>query len=222
MEQAQSQAAASLASLRSAEAQLDLLTLRAPFRGTLGARQVDVGAVVAPGNRIVTIEDRSRLIVEFRVRGDAWTYVKPGLRFTLDPPHPGAEGIAGQVTFVDSAIDATTRTMLLRGVVDNTTLGLPAGLFVGVWLEIAVRPQALAVPAAAVARDLAGAYVYVVGADGRAKRRAIATGSRDAEMIEVRSGLAAGERVVTAGAFRLRDGDRVTAGDPPAPAAGRS
>ncbi len=209
LEQAQTQAAASLSSQRIAEAQLDMTTLRAPFAGTLGPRQVDAGAIVGGTDRIVTLEDRRQLTIELRVPSRYLARLRPGMVFDVDVPDHGIDLGQGRLSYVDVAVSTDTRSLLLRGVLDNREGRLIPGLFVRVALELAQRPDAVLVPEGAVLRDLLGTYVFTLERDGAARRRPIRVGLRRGGMVEALEGLRPGERVVTTGAFRLRDGDPV-------------
>lgn len=208
VEQAQSQVAASLSALRVSEARLELTALRAPFAGTLGTRHADPGAMLNAGDKIVVLEDRSKLLVEIRVPSRYLPQVRPGMEVSLDVPYLAENLGRGRLILVDGSVSADTRSILLRAEVDNSAGRLTTGLFVRVVLRLAMRPDAVVVPEQAVVRELVGAFVFVVE-DGVAKRRAVQLGVYRDGIVEVAQGLKAGERVVTVGAFRLRDGDRV-------------
>jgi membrane fusion protein (multidrug efflux system) len=217
VEQAQSTVASSQATVLVNQRQLDLTTLSAPFAGTLGTRYVDEGAMLNAGDRIVTIEDRSRLFVEIRVAGRYLPRLHPGMPVRLDIPDIQEELGPGTLTFVDTSVSIDTRSVLLRAEIENPGDRLTPGLFVRVVLQLATRENAVVVPADALVRELVGSFVYVVE-NGLAVRRAVTLGAHQDTMIEIRDGLKAGERFVTVGAFRLRDGDRVQ--ETAAPAAG--
>lgn len=217
VEQAQSTVAASQATLQVNERQLELTTLHAPFAGALGTRFVDEGAMLNTGDRIVTIEDRSRLFVEIRVAGRYLPRLRAGMPVELDVPDIQEHLGQGALTFVDTSVSMDTRSVLLRAEIDNPEDRLTPGLFVRVTLQLGTRPDAVVVPEDALVQELVGSFVYVVE-DGVARRRAVTLGTRQPGTVEVRTGLKAGERIVTVGAFRLRDGDRVQ--EQPAPTGG--
>ncbi|CAH0159601.1 efflux RND transporter periplasmic adaptor subunit [Roseomonas sp. CECT 9278] len=208
VEQAQSTVASSQATVLVNERQLELTTLRAPFAGALGTRYVDEGAMLNAGDRIVMIEDRSRLFVEIRVAGRYLPRLRQGMPVRLDIPDIQEELGPGVLTFVDTSVSVDTRSVLLRAEIENPGDRLTPGLFVRVVLQLATRADAVVVPADALVRELVGSFVYVID-NGVAVRRAVTLGTHQDNMVEIRDGLKAGDRIVTVGAFRLRDGDRV-------------
>jgi membrane fusion protein (multidrug efflux system) len=218
VEQAQSTVAASQATVLVNERQLAQTTLRAPFAGALGTRFVDEGASLNAGDRIVTIEDRSRLFVEIRVAGRYLPRLHAGMPVRLDIPDIQEQLGPGVLTFVDTSVSIDTRSVLLRAEIENPGDRLTPGLFVRVVLQLGTRANAVVVPSDALVRELVGSFVYVVE-NGVATRRAVTLGTHQDNMIEIRDGLKAGERFVTVGAFRLRDGDRVQETAAPAAAA---
>jgi membrane fusion protein, multidrug efflux system len=210
LEQAQSRASASAANVTIDERRLEQLTLRAPFAGRLGSRQVDVGAFVLTGDTIVRLDDTAELQIEFRMPSTV------ALRVTQSMPvHvqvPGTESdqtVDGSLSFIDPTISTDTRSVLLRALVPNTGQQLRPGLYVRVSLDLETHPDALVVPIDAIANDLNDSYVFVVDAKNIAHRRPVTRGLTDGRQVELLTGVTAGEQVVTVGQFRLRDGDTV-------------
>jgi RND family efflux transporter MFP subunit len=208
VEQAQSEAAAGVADLRTSQARLELTTLRAPFAGSLGVRLIDAGAIVSTGDKIVTIEDRSRLFVDIRVPSRYLSSLHAGMDVALRMPGTDANLGIGKLTLVENNVSSDTRSVLARAELDNSDGRLAPGLFVRASIVLGTRPDAVVVPAEAVQRELVGAYVFVVN-DGIATRRAVVLGQDHGSNVEVSQGLKVGERIVTIGAFRLNSGDRI-------------
>jgi membrane fusion protein (multidrug efflux system) len=203
LEQAQSRASASAANVTIDERRLEQLTLRAPFAGRLGSRQVDVGA-------FVRLDDTAELQIEFRMPSTV------ALRVTQSMPvHvqvPGTESdqtVDGSLSFIDPTISTDTRSVLLRALVPNTGQQLRPGLYVRVSLDLDTHPDALVVPIDAIANDLNDSYVFVVDDKNIAHRRPVTRGLTDGRQVELLTGVTVGEQVVTVGQFRLRDGDTV-------------
>lgn len=210
LEQAQSRASASAANVTIDERRLEQLTLRAPFAGRLGSRQVDVGAFVLTGDTIVRLDDTAELQIEFRMPSTV------ALRVTQSMPvHvqvPGTESdqtVDGSLSFIDPTISTDTRSVLLRALVPNTGQQLRPGLYVRVSLDLDTHPDALVVPIDAIANDLNNSYVFVVDDKNIAHRRPVTRGLTDGRQVELLTGVTVGEQVVTVGQFRLRDGDTV-------------
>lgn len=208
LEQAQSRAAASQAELQIDEHKLNHLTVRAPFAGTLGSRHVDAGAYVSGTEPIVRLDDLTSLKIEFRLPSSVTQRATDGMAVEVRVPDAPGLAVRGQLSFIDPVVSTDTRSVLLRAVVPNGDRRLRPGLFVRVTLDLGVHPTAVVVPAEAITRELAATYVYVV-TDGIARQRPVGTGLSDGTDVEILSGVAGGEQVVTVGQFRLRDGERV-------------
>ena len=127
---------------------------------------------------------------------------------------------SGTVSAVDNQIDTTTGTVKVRAQFDNTDNALFPSQFVNARLLVKTLHDVVTVPTPAIQRGAPGAYVYVIGADSTVSVRQITTGPVDGDLTAVNSGLAAGDRVVTDGTDRLRDGLHVSIA-PPSGAAGR-
>ncbi len=210
LEQAQSRASASAANVTIDERRLEQLTLRAPFAGRLGSRQVDVGAFVLTGDTIVRLDDTAELQIEFRMPSTVALRATQGMPVHVQVPGTESDQTAdGSLSFIDPTISTDTRSVLLRALVPNTGQQLRPGLYVRVSLDLDTHPDALVVPIDAIANDLNDSYVFVVDAKNIAHRRPVTRGLTDGRLVELLTGVTAGEQVVTVGQFRLRDGDTV-------------
>ena len=218
LEQAQSRAAVSQSDLLINQRKLDQLTLRAPFPGTLGAHNVDEGAYLNTGQTIVRLDDTSQFEIEFRMPASVAPLMKDGM-----PIHVRLRGkedevdSVGKLSFIDPVASTDSRSVLLRALVPNKQGVLRPGLFVHVRLDLDAHDNALVVPVSAVLLELSGSYVFVVDDKNIARRRLVQTGLSDDMMIEIVTGLKAGEKVVTIGQFRLSDGDAVKIVPEPVP-----
>jgi membrane fusion protein, multidrug efflux system len=217
-EQAQSRAAASQANVQISDTKLSQLTLRAPFAGTLTSAQVDVGALVNMGQTIVTLEDTSKLDVEFRLPAAvAWRLTPDGPIHITVPDAPATSIPDGRLSFINPVISTDTRSILLRAEVDNVVAHVRPGLYVRVTVDLSVHQKALIVPTRAIGFSLAGSYVFIVDDKNIAHQRSVTVGLTNGDHSEILTGVKAGEQVVTVGQFRLRDGDTVKV-IPPTPA----
>jgi membrane fusion protein (multidrug efflux system) len=218
LEQAQSRAAVSRSDLLINQRKLDQLTLRAPFPGTLGAHNVDEGAYLNTGQTIVRLDDTSQFEIEFRMPASVAPLMKDGMPIHVRLPGKEDEvDSVGKLSFIDPVASTDSRSVLLRALVPNTQGMLRPGLFVHVRLDLDAHDHALVVPVSAVLLELSGSYVFVVDDKNIAKRRLVQTGLSDDMMIEIVTGLKAGEKVVTIGQFRLSDGDAVKIVPEPVP-----
>ncbi|OZI77550.1 efflux RND transporter periplasmic adaptor subunit [Bordetella genomosp. 12] len=197
------QAAAALA-----QAKLDKMTIRAPFAGMVGLRNVSVGDYVNQGQDLAPLEAIDPLKVDFRVPEMYLSKLKAGqsLGVRLDAL-PGQER-SGQVYAVSPLVDAGGRSILLRATVPNADHVLRPGMFARVQLQFG-QDRALVVPEAALAPAGQSQYVFRVR-DGRAEKIEVGVGERREGRAEILTGLGAGDQVVIAGLQRLTDGAPVS------------
>jgi membrane fusion protein (multidrug efflux system) len=199
-------------------AQLSDRVITAPFDGVLGLRQVSPGSLVTPGTPIATLDDISVIKLDFTVPERYLAVLERGQDITaLSETYPDRE-FAGKVASVDSRVDPVTRSVTVRAEIPNPERRLRPGMLLTVRLYQAPR-QAIVVPEIAVTQIGTDAYVYRVGEDQTASRVKVTLGARRRGEVEIASGLAQGDTIVTEGAVKLRDGARVTSA-PSAAAAG--
>jgi membrane fusion protein (multidrug efflux system) len=209
------------ASLRSADAELALTTarleratVRAPFDGVVGLRDISVGRYVTPGDELVRLQRIDPLDLDFRVPERFLTKLAPGQKVTVSVDAVPGDAFPGTITALDPLVDVNGRAVRVRASVANPELVLRPGLFARVSLEVDPRPDAVLVPEAAVTLQERGPVVYRI-ADGRAVETPVTTGVRRGGRVEITRGLAAGEEVVVSGQVRLRDRTLVEIVPPP-------
>lgn len=215
LEQAEAQRAAAEVRVALAKERLQKATIQAPINGIVGLRAVSVGSYLTPGQTVVTLTDIDPIKVDFRVPELLLQSVKVGqkIRVTVDAI-PG-RSFDGEVYAIDPVVDVNGRAIRLRALIPNKDLALRPGLFARVAIVTGTRPQALTVPESAVIPDGNAKAVFVVE-DAKAKLTRVTLGKRLPGSVEVTEGLKAGQRVVTAGQIRLRDGAPVQVAQPQA------
>lgn len=209
---------------RASAARLDDLIIRAPFNGRVGIRQVSLGALVDNRVAVTTLDDVSRMRLDFAIPEtlvsrvkvgaviDATTLAYPGRRFT------------GTVAVIDTRIDTVTRSAKLTAIIPNEDGALKPGMFMNVALQVAARENALLAPEEAIVAEGPRQIAFVVK-DNKIERRVVTIGQRQQGKVEIVAGLAVGETIVVRGVQRIRQGQTVQtrpAAPPPAnvPAAG--
>ena len=212
--------AADAAAEAAAKLRVEWCELRAPIAGRAGRRLVDPGNLVKENEtELLVIQGLDPLNVEFSLselrlaelqKALAAGPVKAEVRLPDDPGPP----LAGEVTFVDNAVQAGTGTVLLRVTLPNPERRLWPGRFVRVRLPLASLPGALQVPALAPQTSATGPFVYVVKDDGTAELRPVRLGPRVGDAVVVESGLKAGEKVVVQGHLGVMPGGKVRAEAP--------
>lgn len=205
---------AAQANVALAEARLAKTSIAAPFSGIVGFRNISVGAYVSPGDRIVELASIDPLKVEFRVSETYLPNLRSGLPVTVTVDALPGETITGKITAIDPIVDVSGRAIRLRAELPNPDGRLSPGLFARIRIVIEERSEAMVVPEAAVFRDEGKLFVYRLE-DGKAVKTPIEIGLRSPGDVEIRSGLASGAVVITAGQLLLRDGAAVEVVDGP-------
>ena len=203
------------------QSRLEKSSIRAPFNGVLGVRSVSPGAYIKPGEDLVMLEDIDPIKVEFRIPETYSRQVKPGQHIAVRVDAYPGELFSGEVYVIDTRMDSQTRTMLLRGRIPNAKKNLRPGMFARVALILATRSNALVVPEQAMVPFGGDQFVYRV-IDGKAVQTRVEPGRRMDGKVEIKTGVNAGDSVITAGQMKLRDGMPVAVLDnkaPPPPAA---
>jgi len=198
------------------EARSSKTTIRAPFAGTIGLRQVSIGDYVKEGQDIVNLESLDALKVDFRVPELALSQVRDGqtLQITLDAMPDRAYD--GRVVAINPLIDLNGRAIVIRAQVPNVDGKLRPGMFARVRLFTSGMKDTLVVPEESLFPVGDDKYVYKV-VDSKATRQKIEIGARRDGKVEVLNGLTPNDVVVTAGAIKLREGAAVQlANTPPA------
>jgi len=198
------------------EARLNLArcTISAPFAGVCSKRMADDGSLVAAGvTRLINIRSYDPLDVEFSVPEQHLAVLREAqargsVRVEI-VPRGETNLYTGKLTFIDNAVNSLTGTILLRAQVPNADLRLWSRQFVDVYVAAGMIPEALMVPESAVQFGKQGTFLYAVTSDDKADMRPIRTGIRHDDMIQIISGVAAGDRVVVQGQLMLRPGAAV-------------
>jgi membrane fusion protein (multidrug efflux system) len=192
------------AELLQIEAQLEKTEIRAPFGGVIGLRWVSLGAYLSSQTTIAALLDLDPVKVDFSVPERYASLVEDGDKISYT-----VEGIdrtfTGVVYAIEPGVDPETRALRMRARSTNRDGLLRPGTFANIDLAVRSVPDALAVPAIAVIPELGGTKVWV-HADGRAEARSVTTGIRTESMVQITSGLEAGELVITTGLLQLQSG----------------
>ena len=213
------------------QAVIERKTIRAPFSGILGIRQVNLGQYLAGGDPLVTLQSVDPIYVNFGVPQQAAARVPIGraVRVTTDGV-TGAEW-TGRVTAIDSLVDEATRNIRVQATLANPGGRLRPGMFVQSEVALGASQTVIALPASAISYAPYGDSVFVVsdlkddsGKSYRGVRQQfVKAGPARGDQIAVLSGIKPGDEVVTSGVFKLRNGaavlvnNTVQPGNDPAP-----
>lgn len=196
-----------------ARVELARTEIRAPFDGMVGARLVSPGDRVMGGMNLggtsgdttglVQIDAVDRLKLVFSVPEIAIPIMEVGAPVELSvTPYPGRR-FKGQVYFVAPSVDPRNRRVLLKAYVPNADHEMRGGMSATVFLEIDHRANALVVPEASVVYDVAGSFVWRLRDDDTAEKVPVEIGVRQDGAVEIAKGLAAGDRIVSAGTHKV-------------------
>jgi multidrug efflux system membrane fusion protein len=211
---AQATLAGSQAAVEQARLNLQYATIRAPITGRTGS------LLVREGN-LVRANATQPLVVINRIRPILVRFAVPAANLPLIQEHLGKNIVVraeaagggdpseGALSFMDNAVDTATGTILLKGRFPNDDGSLWPGSFVNVRLQLYVEPNALVIPAAAVVSGQQGSFVFVIQADSSAATRAVTVNRTAGDFAVVSGDVQPGDRVVTDGQLRLRQGSKV-------------
>lgn len=186
--------------------------IKAPFDGVLGLRNISRGALVEPGDVITTLDDDGFMKLDFTVPSVYLSALAPGLRIEAKSRAYGDRVFDGVVRGVESRVDPVTRAVQVRALIPNPDRTLKPGLLMRV--EMLVEPrEAVVIPEGAIQQQGEDHFVMAVadaeGGAPTAERRQVQVGTRKPGLVEVREGLAAGERVITDGNDKVRPGQSI-------------
>ena len=220
------------AAIAAARIQLEYTTIRTPIEGRVGIRQVDVGNILhgssgmegggghsPPGgssDTLVVITQHHPIAVLFTLPQDQLPLVRQAL--AKEKPEVdvydrnGAHSLdKGRLLVVDNQIDNATSTIRLKALMPNKGETLWPGQYVSARLQVGTHAKPVTIPGTALLRGEQGEYVYVIQDDSSVAVRKVTSGAVLGDVVEIQSGLEAGENVVADGQYRLKPGSKVTA-----------
>jgi multidrug efflux system membrane fusion protein len=221
------------AAIDTAKVQLSYCYIHSPIDGRAGQRLVDLGNVVNPGgpisnsdsssgvssNALLVIERLNPIYADFTISQSNLTAVQEqmragGLRAEVKLPDTPGDGVFGQLTFVDNAVQTETGQVTLRATLPNPDHRFWPGRFVNVRLMLGSIAGAVLIPATAPQLSANGSYVYVVLPDSTAEQRMVTLGQRQGDLVVVEKGVAAGEMVVINGQLGVTPKGKVAIQEP--------
>jgi multidrug efflux system membrane fusion protein len=208
---AEQQVAAARAGLGLAVSQMRYASVVAPISGIVTQKMAHAGDLAAPGRPVLVIEGLNKRQVRTNVSGDVFARIKTGEKVSIVPDGLAGQGpVEGVIAQVVPVADPVSHTYLVK--IDLPTgSALPSGNFVRVGFAVGSR-EGIRVPAAAVADRAGITGVFAVDAQGIAHYRMVRTGAAEQDMVEIQSGLNAGDKVVVSNVEQLENGDKVSEG----------
>lgn len=223
----------SLAELTQALAQADNIraliarkTIRAPFAGRLGIRQINLGQVIKDGQAIVTLQSLDPIYVNFLLPQQLLAQIRTGLTVRVTSDALPDRVMTCKITAISPEVDAATRNIRVQATLDNPDQSLRAGMYVNVAVVLPAKAEVLIIPATAVLHAPYSDSVFVIeekkGDDGSpagtvVRQQFVRLGEKRGDFVAVISGIKADETVVSTGAFKLRNGQGVVVDNKLAP-----
>jgi membrane fusion protein, multidrug efflux system len=200
------------------QALVDKKTIRAPFSGRLGISTVNPGQYVNPGDKIVTLQQLNSLYVDFYLPQQELSRVVLGqvVAVTTDT-YPGRT-FTGKITVVNPKVDPDTRNFQVEATISNPKHVLLPGMFATVDVRAGVVQRYLTLPQTVVTYNPYGDTVFIIQESGKGaagkpqlvvEQRFVAVGPTRGDQIALLSGIKEGERVVTSGQLKLKNGSEV-------------
>jgi len=218
------------ARIREIRATIERKTIRAPFTGMLGIRQVNLGQYLTAGDAVVPLQSLNPIYVNFGVPQQDAGQMRSGRTVRFTAGDLGGVDFVGRITALDSVVDPTTRNVQVQTTLANPGGRLRPGMFVQAHVTLGSSQPVVALPASAISYAPYGDSVFVVtdlkneqGQTYRGVRQQVVKlGAARGDQIAVLSGLNPGEEVVTSGAFKLRNGAAVRVNNKVQPANSRA
>jgi membrane fusion protein (multidrug efflux system) len=212
------------ASHEQALAQIELIqativkkTIRAPFAGRLGIRQVNLGEVLDTGQPIVTLQSLGSIYVNFQLPQQHLPKLKPGLTVRINSDALEGQSATGRISAVNPEVNGNTRNIAVQAILTNKRERLHPGMYASVAVVLPARNRVLTIPATAVHYAPYSDSVFLVeAAEGNGdptslvlRQQFVQLGEKRGDYVVVREGLEPGQSVVSTGVFKLRNGQAV-------------
>jgi membrane fusion protein (multidrug efflux system) len=211
------------ADIAALEAQIARKVIRAPFAGRLGIRAVNLGQYLSPGTVLTTLDALDSVFVDFTLPQQALGSIRVGQAVRMSIEAQNKVSVDGTITAVDPSLDTNTRNLRVRASVPNPEQKFRPGMFATVQVVLPKQPSIIAVPATAVVHAPYGDSVFLVepivptkGESApqdpsikQARQQFVRLGEERGDFVAIEEGIEAGKEVVSAGAFKLRNGAKI-------------
>jgi len=201
-------------------------TVRAPFDGQLGIRQVNVGQMVNAGQQVVPLTSLDPVFADFALPQQYLGQLTPGLEVHVTTDALAGRVFNGKVTAINSMVDSSTRNITLQATLENPDHALRPGMFAKAEVTLPEKHKTLVVPGSAISYAPFGDSVFVIdkkkdektGKESQVIRQQfVRVGEARGDFVAITQGLKAGDMVVSTGVFKLRNGMTVTINNDLAP-----
>jgi membrane fusion protein (multidrug efflux system) len=217
VDRAQSQLEQARARVQRIQARLEKKTIEAPFAGRLGILEVDVGEFIAAGTPVVTLQRLDPINVDFTIPQDALARVETGQQVLARADAYSDQPFSGRIRAISPKVNEATRNATVRARLANPEGRLRPGMFVDVAIQLPEEERVVTLPQTAITYNPYGDSVFLVNESTddqgetvlTVERKFVETGASRAGQIQILKGIEAGQRVVTSGQLKLRNGAKV-------------
>lgn len=221
LDRAQSQADQASGSLTTQEARVAQKTLRAPFDGRLGIRQINLGEYLGAGEPVVSLQQLQPIYIDFNLPEQRLADLSLDLTINARIDAWPEDTFQGTITAIEPGIDRATRNFSAQATLANEDGKIRPGMFARVSVDLGEAEDVLAVPQTAISYNPYGNAVFVIveqqDKDGEARlvvnRRFVRTGRTRGDFVAILEGLQPGDRVATSGLLKLSNNTVVTISD---------
>jgi membrane fusion protein, multidrug efflux system len=196
------------------QALVDYKSIKAPFSGRLGIRQVDLGQFLAAGTTVVTLQQLDPIYVDFFLPEQALAQIKVGQHVAAKIDAYPSHAFDGAISAINSLVDVATRNVQIRATFKNPDSRLLPGMFATVDIDVGSTQRLVTLPQTAIAYNSYGNIVFLVEEKGKdaaskpllvARQTFVTTGETRGDQVSILSGVKEGDTVVTAGQMKLRN-----------------
>lgn len=195
------------ADIAAAEAQLRSTRIIAPFDGTIGIRNISVGAIVSTTTLITTLQQTNNLKMDFSVPDQYLKAINVGKEVFFYVTG-SIDTLSGKVAAIDAGADAMTRTVKIRAIVNNTAGKLVAGSFANVIIPLQSDNNAILIPSQAIIPTTRDKKVAITK-NGKVDMVVVKLGERTADKVEILQGIQTGDTIITTGLMQAKQGMEV-------------
>lgn len=189
------------------DAAIDKTVIKAPFDGKLGFKNISIGAFITPATIITTIRQDSKLKLEFSVPEKYTPEIQSGSVISFTTEATG-KSYHAKIYATESGITEENRSLKVHALVENVDKNITAGSFAKVIFDMGDNEKAVMIPTQSIIPQARDKKVIVYNG-GLADFKTVVTGTRDSAKVEILSGLALGDTVITTGLLSIKPGDKI-------------
>jgi membrane fusion protein (multidrug efflux system) len=215
LDRAEAEYAGAKATVANLQATVNKRTIRAPFAGRLGVREISPGDFINRGQNIVSLQSYDKVYVDMEFPQNKISFLSEGMEVRITADAWAGEVFTGELTALNPEVNPATRSIVVQATFENPNGKLLPGMFVNVSVVRPDKREVVVVPRSAILHANYGDTIFVVTPsdnDGMesVKQQIVRLGESKGDFVEITEGLEGTEEVVSAGAFKLREGALIT------------